>query len=164
MIEQNLFELFKKFNIEFTNHEHEPIFTVEDGLHLQKLIPGAHSKNLFLRNKKKTYYCLVSVIETKTVDLKILSDSLGHGRLSFGSSEDLKKYLNLTPGSVSPYGLIFDTENKIEYILDQDFLNHEWVNFHPLINKMTVSLKPNDFLNFIEKTNHSITKLQIPEK
>ena len=164
MLEQQIFDLFNKFNISYKNHTHEPIFTVQDGLHLQKLIPGAHSKNLFLRNKKKSYYCLVSVLENKLVDIKKLSDQLGHGRLSFGSAEDMLNLLKLTPGSVSPYGLINDHDNKIDFILDKDFLDHIQINFHPLLNNMTVTLSISDFIKFIENINHNITKILIPEK
>lgn len=160
---KQLFNLFNKFNIAYKSYEHEPVFTVEQGLHLQKLIPGAHSKNLFLRNKKKSYYCLVSLIETKKVDLKKLADLLGHGRLSFGSGEDMQTLLKLTPGSVSPYGLINDQEHKIDFILDQDFLKHEYVNFHPLTNNMTVCLLLADFLQFFEEINTKINLLNIPE-
>lgn len=164
MPEKELFKLFNKFAIQYKNYEHEPVFTVEEGLHLQAIIPGAHSKNLFLRNKKKSYYCLVSVIEEKTVDLKQLSDLLGHGRLSFGSPEDMLTMLKLTPGSVSPYGLINDQENKIQFILDQDFLKHEHVNFHPMANHMTVSLQTQDFLNFFKQINKQYFAVKIPIK
>lgn len=161
-MQEALFQLFKQLNIPYKNHIHEPVFTVEDGLHLQKLIPGAHSKNLFLRNKKKSYYCLVSVIEEKRVDLKKLSDVLGHGRLSFGSAEDMKKLLNLTPGSVTPFGLINDKEQVIDFILDEDFLSHKEVNFHPMVNHMTVSLQTNDFISFFESHDIKPNILNIP--
>lgn len=164
MSHQQLFDLFNQCNIDFTNHEHEPVFTVEEGLHLQKIIPGAHSKNLFLRNKKKSFYCLVSVIEDKIVDIKKLSDELGEGRLSFGSPEDMLAKINLTPGSVSPYGLIFDKEKSLAFILDKDFLNFEYINFHPLKNDMTVTVLTRDFMKFIEHIGHQLTIKEIPTK
>lgn len=164
MPEKKLFKLFEKLGISYKNYEHEPVFTVKQGLHLQEIIPGAHSKNLFLRNKKKSYYCLVSIIEDKTVDLKQLSEILGHGRLSFCSSEDMLKLLNLTPGSVSPFGLINAEDKVINFILDQDFLKYDLINFHPLTNHMTVTLKTADFIKFLNHINHKFTSLSIPIK
>jgi Ala-tRNA(Pro) deacylase len=74
MVEQVLFKLFEQYQINFELHQHEPVFTVNEGLHLTHSIAGAHGKNFFLRNKKKSYYCLVSVIENKQVDIKSLND------------------------------------------------------------------------------------------
>lgn len=159
---EQLFTLLDKLDIKYKNYNHEPVFTVEQGLYLQELIPGAHSKNLFLRNKKKSYYCLLSLIETKTVDLKTLSDLLGHGRLSFGSKEDMLTLLNLTPGSVCPFGIINDTENKIEFLLDKDFLNYDSVNFHPMQNDKTINLNTKDFLSFFDKVNKTIQYISVP--
>jgi Ala-tRNA(Pro) deacylase len=124
-------------------------------------IGGAHSKNLFLKDKKDNFF-LVSIIDQKRVDLKILSKRYGKGGLSFATAECLKALLDLMPGSVTPYGLLNDIENKVTFILDEDFLSHSLINFHPLRNDMTVSVAPNDFLTFCTRIDHTPSITPIP--
>jgi Ala-tRNA(Pro) deacylase len=159
--EKILFIFFKKHGLEYLTYEHEPLFTVEDGKGVQGNIPGAHTKNLFLKDKKNTFF-LVSVLEHKRVDLKVLSKSYGKGGLSFASSDDLKAMLNVVPGSVTPYGLIFDTQMQVKYLLDQDFMNAQIVNFHPLRNDMTVSVTLKSFVEFLGLIEHPPEIIEIP--
>lgn len=156
-----LFSIFQDHDITFVELEHPPLFSVGDEIALGIVIPGANSKNLFLKDKKNNFF-LVSVINHKRVDLKALSKLYGKGGLSFASSEYLKALLELTPGSVTPYGLLNDTEHKVTFILDEDFLEHNLINFHPLRNDMTVSVAPNDFLTFCAHINHTPSIIQIP--
>ena len=162
MPEEQLFTLFKSYAIEYQLHKHEPIATVAEGLHIAEKIPGAHSKNLFLRNKRKTYYCLVSIIESKLVDLKKLSQKLGHGGLSFGSPQSLLDKLNIKPGAVTPYALINNTEQDVQFFLDEDLLTATHVNFHPLRNDMTVTVPTEDFKKFFECVNVPFTRIKVP--
>lgn len=123
---------------------------------LASKLRGIDSKNLFLKDKKDNFV-LVSVLNFKRVDLKELSKLYGKEAFSFAKPEDLKELLDLLPGSVTPYGLINDTEHKIKFILDEDFLTHDLINFHPLRNDMTVSVTPADFLSFCTAVDHTPT-------
>jgi Ala-tRNA(Pro) deacylase len=156
-----LFSFFQEHTVPFTAHMHPPLFNVGDGLKLGVQIAGANSKNLFLKDKKDTFF-LVSILDFKRVDLKTLSKLYGKGALSFASAAYLKNILDLTPGSVTPYGLLNDTEHKVTFILDADFLNHDLINFHPLQNDMTVSVAPKDFLTFCTLIDHAPSIIEIP--
>lgn len=161
MKKQLLFNFLAEHQLPYQLYEHEPIFTVEEGKHLSASINGAHSKNLFLKDKKKNFF-LVSILEHKRVDLKQLSKMYGKGGLSFASAEELDEKLKLTPGSVTPYALLNDVEQKIVFILDEDFLTFEIVNFHPLQNDLTVSMSIASFLRFFQLIHHQVNIIQIP--
>ncbi len=161
MPHNTLFLLLDQHNISYKVYNHEPAFTVEESGYLHDMIPGAHSKNLFLKDKKQNLF-LVSVLDHKRVDLKSLSKTLGQGGLSFASAQQLLDLMHLTPGSVTPYGLLHDTEHKITYVLDKDFLSHDLVNFHPLRNDMTISVTTPSFLDFCTIINHVPDIREIP--
>lgn len=155
LLEQHLFT--------FEMHEHEPLFTVEEGKHVSEKIKGAHSKNLFLKDKKQAYF-LVSVLDHKRVDLKALSKQYGKGGLSFANETELLDKLQLTPGSVTPYALLHDKTHAVTFLLDEDFLKYEIVNFHPLQNDLTMSMDIKSFLRFFEIISHYPQLIKIPEK
>lgn len=161
MQEQILLNLFKDLHLDYQLYNHKAVFTVDECEDLHNSIAGAHSKNLFLRDKKKNFF-LVSVLEHKRVDLKSLALLLGKAGLSFGNSDDLMAKLKLTPGSVTPYGLIHDHRKEVSFIFDQDFLNYETVNFHPLRNDMTIGMSVKLFLDFIKTMNHPPQIMDIP--
>ena len=154
--------LLHEHQLPYQLHEHEPVFTVEEGKQVSTKIQGAHSKNLFLRDKKKTFF-LVSVLDHKRVDLKALSKLYGKGGLSFGSANELDDKLKLTPGSVTPYALLHDIKQEVIFLLDEDFLKFEVVNFHPLRNDLTVSINIKSFLRFFDIINHVPEIIVIPE-
>ena len=156
-----LFSIFQDTTVKFIVHTHPPLFSMGDEIKLGIVIAGANSKNLFLKDKKDNFF-LVSVIDRKRVDLKTLSKVYGKGGLSFANADYLKSHLDLTPGSVTPYGLLHDTDNKVTFVLDEDFLGHSLINFHPLRNDMTVSVAPNDFLTFCTHINHTPSIIRIP--
>jgi Ala-tRNA(Pro) deacylase len=129
-------------------YRHEPLFTVGDSVNKRGKIEGAHSKNLFLKNKKNKFF-LFSCLETTKIDLKKLSKTLDLGNISFARDEYLKKILGVLPGSVTPFGLLNDTDEEVEFYLDKAFLSEKIVNFHPLVNTSTLSLAISDFMNFL---------------
>ena len=137
-----------KNKISYELHTHGPLFTVEDSIAKRGKIGGAHSKNLFLKNKKNKFY-LFSCLETTNVNLKKLSKNLNLGNISFANEKYLNGYLGIKPGSVSPFGLLNDINHEVEFYLDEKFLFQKFVNFHPLVNTSTLSLKANDFINFL---------------
>jgi len=146
-------------------YEHPPVFTVIEASQHCAHIPGAHVKNLFLRNKKKTAYWLITVPEDKQVDLLLLGDRLGFGRLSFSSSADLTAMLGIQPGSVTPLAIINDQAKRIKLIFDRDLLNEQDISIHPMENKATISLKLQDLLQFLEGYRHEkVEFMEIPGK
>jgi Ala-tRNA(Pro) deacylase len=133
--------------------EHPPVFTVEEAKALRGELPGAHIKNLFLRNKKGRMW-LVTCLEDREVDLKALGDRLEAGRFSFGSAERLMTYLGVRPGAVTPFAVINDKGGEVTMVLDRGLLGEDPVNCHPLVNTMTTALAPADLLRFLEAEGH----------
>ena len=152
----DLIEMLLKKEILLTQHEHAALFSVEDSKEKRGIIDGAHTKNLFLKNKKN-YFCLFSCEEKSQVDLKNFSKSINAGNLSFAKREYLNKFLGIEPGSVSPYGLLNDISNAVEFFLEYKLYKSEKINFHPLLNNSTVTLKTPDFIKFMVENNKKIT-------
>jgi len=138
--------------IAFLEYSHKPLFTVEESKKLRGKIYGGHTKNLFLKDKKKNFF-LLSCSEDKIIDLKKLRKPFNTNNLSFASNEYLKNILNLEPGSVTPFALINDTQKRTKFYLDKELLKENYINFHPLINNYTISLSIAHFFNFIKKIN-----------
>ena len=134
-------------------HHHEAVFTVAESEKLDATIPGVHCRNLFLRDKRKKNYLVVLRNETE-VDMKKLPPVIGAERLSFGSADRLWEFLGVWPGSVCPFSIINDTDKQVKILLDKAMMEGDIVNYHPLINTMTVSLAPADLLRFIESCGH----------
>jgi len=149
-----LFETFDALGISYELHHHKAVFTVAESEDVDAQIPGTHCRNLFLRDKKKNNYllCLQNATE---VDMKKLPAVMNAARFSFGSSDRLWEYLGVRPGSVCPYSIINDTNNQVEIFLDKSMMDVEIVNFHPMVNTMTVSTKPESLITFIESTGHT---------
>jgi Ala-tRNA(Pro) deacylase len=167
MNEKVVFDFLENNQIKYQLFKHQPVFKAEDKPVLIDspgidVIPGLQSKTLFLKDKKTGAFFLVSVPEQKRVDLKALSDLLGCNRFSFGKEEELLEILKLTPGSVTPFGLLFDDQKKVTFVLDEEFLKACAVTFHPMRNDMTVALAPQDFLKCMEKIEHQPKIIQIP--
>lgn len=157
---QQLMAKLNELGIEYTLYEHEPIFTVADGEHLKKDIPGAHCRNLFLRDKKKKMFLVVARNETE-VDLKAIPDKIGAGRISFGSADRLWQYLGIRQGSVNPFCIINDTDRNVKVVLDQSMMDADLVNYHPMDNAMTIGIAPVDLIKFIEHTGHEYQVLDL---
>ena len=155
LTETDLLDLLKSKSLNFQIHTHEPLFTVEDSENYRGNIIGEHTKNLFLKNKKNEFF-LLSCDENARIDLKRFSKSIGAKNLSFANENYLKKYLGIRPGSVSPFALLNDKEDCVKFYLDEKLVKGELINFHPLVNTTTISLKTNDFINFILENRKKI--------
>lgn len=153
---QNLFDRLSEVKIHVTTIQHQRVFTVEESKALRGKIPGCHTKNLFLRNKKGVMWLIVC-LENRTVDLKSLAMILGAGRFSFASPKRLEQYLGVEPGAVSPFAVTNDHTQKVRVAVDREMLQHETLNFHPLDNSMTTSISSEDFLRFLESEGHTPT-------
>ena len=133
--------------------DHAPVFTVEEARALRGEIPGGHCKNLFLKDDKGAIYLIVC-LEDARVDLKAAPARIGSRRLTFGKPELLMEILGVEPGSVTPFGLINDTGARATVILDKTMMNEEWLNYHPLRNDATTTIRAADLLAFIRATGH----------
>lgn len=149
----DLFAYFANHGLAVTTHEHEAVFTVSESTRLHDEIPGGHSKNLFLKDKKGTLVLLVAEQDTQ-VDMKTLHKRLGTGRFSFGNAERLMQHLGVIPGAVTPFSVLNDAAGEVRVVLDAALMAHDTVNFHPLVNTMTTSIAAKDLLRFLELSGH----------
>jgi Ala-tRNA(Pro) deacylase len=159
--EQLVYEELERLGISFIRHEHPPVATVEEANQHWAGIDAMHFKNLFLRNPKGDRHYLVVVQSVKRVDLKSLAAQIADGRLSFGSPERLMKHLGLTPGSVSPFGLINDRDHSVRVMLDRDVKTAARVAFHPNINTATLTVATADFLRFLATCGNPVQYVAI---
>jgi len=146
-----LLELLDEKKCAYTLHHHVAVFTVNEAQQVEAAIPGAHCRNLFLRDHKGRMALLCLRNETR-VDLKRLSLLLNMGRLSFGSPDRLWQHLGVRPGSVCPYAILNDRDEMVEIYLDASLFEADTVNFHPLENTMTLNTRPHDLKQFLEQT------------
>jgi len=149
-----LFAALDALGIPYRTVKHPPVFTVEQAQALRGQIPGGHTKNLFLRDKKNALYLVVAQ-EDAEIELKGLHRRLGaSGRFSFGSADLLREVLGVAPGAVTPFGAINDSEGRVTVVLDAAMMEHDTLNFHPLVNAMTTSIKRDDLVKFLRSTGH----------
>ena len=140
-------------NISYTTHTHPPLRTVEDAKSFRGDLEGAHIKNLYLRDRKKRNFLLVTG-ENKHIDLKALPSLIGSDRLSFGSADRLFEMLGVRPGAVSPFTLINDPDHHVQLVLDADLANQGCLFAHPLVNDMTLGVSGADLMRFFANTGH----------
>ena len=143
-------------DIRYELFEHPPVHTSDEAAIHWQAISGAAVKNLFLRNKKGDRHYLVILGIDKQADLRHLVKVIGDDRLSFGSPERLQKYLGVTPGSVSPLGLIHDSARAVRVIVDSDLRRAERLIFHPNDNTASLTISGVDFLRFLEDRGNSV--------
>jgi len=149
----DLFALLDRLGIKTATTEHPPLHTVEESQALRGEIAGGHTKNLFLKDKKDQVFLVVAE-EDAPIDMKGLHKRLGSARLSFGKPELLMDLLGVVPGSVTPFGVVNDTEKRVTVILDSALLRHEELNFHPLQNVATTTIGRDDFVAFLRHAGH----------
>lgn len=130
--------------IEQVTHDHPAVFRVEEGLELKAAMPGAHTKNLFLKDKKGKLW-LISARQDTVIDLKRAPKTIGSDRLSFGNEGLLYETLGLRPGSVTALGLINDPDHRVTFVLDKALWDARIVNFHPLTNTATTAMAQDQF-------------------
>ena len=141
--------LLERIGVSFRTLEHEAVFRVEEGLEIKAALPGAHTKNLFLKDKKGQLW-LISARQDTVIPLNRLHPVIGSDRLSFGSAELMVETLGVTPGSVTAFGLINDRDHRVRFVLDKALDDAELVNFHPLTNTATTAVSRDGFRRFLE--------------
>ncbi len=149
-----LFAYLDSLGITHQTVRHAPVFTVEEARALRGQVPGGHTKNLFLRDKKGALFLVVAP-EYAAIELKSLHRLLGaSGRFSFGSADLMRETLGVEPGSVTPFAMINDNDAKVAVILDAAMMAHDLLNFHPLVNTATTTVSREGLLKFLEATGH----------
>jgi Ala-tRNA(Pro) deacylase len=155
---EDLFARLDALGVAHTTHRHRPVFTVEESRDLKAALPGGHTKNLFLKDKKGALFLISAIAETR-IDLNAVSRLLAAGRFSFGSAELLMRHLGVEPGSVTLFALINDAERAVTLVLDEALFAHELVNFHPLRNDATTAISAADMLKFVRDTGREPIRL-----
>jgi Ala-tRNA(Pro) deacylase len=149
----DLFARFDSLGIKTSTVDHAPVFTVDEAKKVHDGIPGGHCKNLFCRDEKGELWLIVA-LEDDRVDLKTAPQKIGSRRLSFGKPELLMEVMGVEPGSVTPFGLINDTANRVNVVLDASMMKHDVLNYHPLKNDATTTIASVDLVRFIESCGH----------
>jgi Ala-tRNA(Pro) deacylase len=147
--------------IPYERYDHPPVFTAEDAAAYWAHIPARGIKNLFLRNKKGNRHYLVILPIEKEADLRHLVKVIGDDRLSFGSPERLAKHLGLTPGSVSPFGLLNDLSHAVQVVVDADLRQPGRLIFHPNLNAHSLTIAAEDLPRFLASTGHAVRWLSL---
>ena len=147
---ERVYKILDNLKIEYKAFTHRPVYTIGE---TEKYVPetkSTHCKNLFLRDNKGKNHFLILLTAKKNADLKQLSDKIKSSRLSFASTRRLEKYLKLEQGAVSPFGLINDTHNEVQVIIDKDVKKQDEITFHPNVNNESVTISYGDFIKFLD--------------
>ena len=158
----DLFATLRSLGIETRTVEHAPVFTVAESRGIKEQIPGAHTKNLFVKDRRGALFLVVARAEAK-IDLKRLHEAIGAaGRPSFGSAELLREILGVEPGSVTPFAAINDKAGRVSVVLEADLMAHREINVHPLVNTMTTTIAREDLVAFLRACGHAPCVIALP--
>ena len=158
----SLQDFLTRHAIKLERHEHAAVMTVAESELLVPVMPGAKTKNLFLRDKKGLKHFLVTIPAALNVNLNQLGDLLGAGRLGFASADRLLTHLGVTPGSVSLLGLVNDAARNVQFVIDQTLWDAPAVQAHPLINTATMVVPHVDLVRFLAATGHEPQIISVP--
>jgi Ala-tRNA(Pro) deacylase len=157
--EQKVYEALASLGIPYVRYDHPPVFTVEEALVHWRGIAGSHCKNLFVRNKKGNRHYLIIAEHLKKVDIQAIAKMIHSDRLSFASDERLKRFLGVSSGEVSPFGLLQDEGRNVTVILDAGLQNVPLINFHPNVNTSTLTISYADLLKFLDRRGNRVLVL-----
>jgi Ala-tRNA(Pro) deacylase len=156
-----LYRLLDKLGIQFEYHEHPPLATIEDArIHWVNYNSG-RCKNIFFRNHKGDRHYLVILEHLQQLNIRDLEKRLKQGKLTFASDQRLKKYLGVEPGSVSPFGIINDSEKHVHLFIDEKLKEFERLTFHPNLNTASLTISAKDFLKFLEYSGNSFEFIRL---
>lgn len=163
--EIKVYDLLDSLKIPYYRTDHEAAFTIEACLGVDKILGLEICKNLFLCNRQKTAYYLLVMPGKKALKTKELSKQIPTSRLSFASGDDMEQYLNVTPGSATIMGLMYDTENRVQLLVDEEVLEEEEFGCHPCVNTSSIRLKTKDaFGKFLEAVHHDYITVRLSGK
>lgn len=162
--EMRVYNLLDELGIPYDRVDHAPAETMAVCEEIDRVLQAAICKNLFLCNRQKTQFYLLMILGNKKFKTKDISAQIGSARLSFASPEDMEKYLDITPGSVSVMGLMNDTDDQVRLLVDEDVLKDEYLGCHPCINTSSLRLKCDDvFGKFLKAVHHDMTVVKLPD-
>lgn len=156
-----VYEVLSQLNIPFEYVEHPPAPTIEIAMQYWEGHDAQHCKNLFFRNHKGNKHYLVILDCMQTMSIHSIEKMLKQGKLSFASEKRMKKYLGLKPGSVSPFGLIYDRENNTHVFIDTNLTKVKRISFHPNDNTVSLILSFDDFRRYMDYTGNSYEFLRL---
>ena len=158
--EIKVYDFLDSLGIEYLRTDHEPADTMEACNRIDSVLEVVICKNLFLCNRQKTKFYLLMMPGDKPFKTKELSSQINSARLSFASAEDMEKYLDILPGSVSVMGLMNDSENAVKLLVDEDVLRDEYIGCHPCVNASSLKIRTEDvFTKFLDAVGHTATKV-----
>ena len=161
--EQRCYALLDALGIEYGRVDHEHADTIEACHEIEATLGAKICKNLFLTNRQQTEFYLLLMPGDKPFKTKLLSKQIGSARLSFGGAEDMEKYLDITPGSVSVLGLMNDAENKVKLLIDNELLNDEYLGCHPCINTSSLRIRTEDIVSkLLPAVKHAYRTVELP--
>lgn len=159
--EQQVYETLERIGVKYEKREHPAVFTCEEADIYAGDLKGIHTKNLFLRNKKGNKHFLVVMVDEKNLNIKEFETKIGEKNLSFASEERMLKYLGLTPGSVSLFGIINDEEKNVKVLIDEDIFKGEYINCHPNVNTATLTITIDDMKKFLNDSGNKYEKVSL---
>ena len=160
--EQKVYKLLDQLHIEYDRIDHEPAMHMDICEEIDKTLGAMICKNLFLCNRQETQFYLLMMPGDKPFRTKDLSAQIGSSRLSFAKPEYMEEFLDITPGAVSVMGLMNDTENHVQLLIDQDVLQGEWIGCHPCVNTSSLRIRTADLLGkILPATGHSPIRVML---
>lgn len=162
--ELKVYDLLEKLGISYERVDHEALQTIEACQKVDEALGISICKNLFLCNRQRTAYYLLLLPGYKALKTKELSKQIPTSRLSFASGEDMEEYLNVTPGSATIMGLMFDPENRVQLVIDEELLEEEWFGCHPCINTSSLKLRTEDVIGkYLQAVHHEYLTVNLSD-
>ena len=162
--EIRVYDVLDELQMPYERVDHEVAEAMEACKEIDEVLEADICKNLFLCNRQKTKFYLLMILGDKKFKTKDISAQIGSARLSFADAEEMEKYLDITPGSVSVMGLMNDTENHVQLLVDEDLLKGEYFGCHPCINTSSLKMKTADVLGpFLKAVHHDMITVKLPE-
>lgn len=162
--ELEVYDLLDKLGISYDRVDHEALQTIEACQKVDETLGISICKNLFLCNRQRTAYYLLLLPGYKALKTKELSKQIPTSRLSFASGEDMEEYLNVTPGSATIMGLMFDPENRVQLVIDEELLKEEWFGCHPCINTSSLKLRTEDVIGkYLQAVHHEYLTVNLSD-
>lgn len=156
------YDLLDKLGVAYERVDHEAAMTMEVCQEIDKVLQATICKNLFLCNRQENKFYLLMIPDTKVFHTKDLSAQINSSRLSFAKPEYMEKFLDITPGSVSVLGLMNDTENHVQLLIDEDVLKGEFIGCHPCINTSSIRFHTSDLVEkVLPAVNHEFIKVKL---
>lgn len=162
--ETDVYDLLDRLKIPFERTDHEEANTMEACLEIDRVLETVICKNLFLCNRQKTAYYLLMMPGDKPFKTKDISGQIGSARLSFAPPEDMERFLNIHPGAVSVMGLMNDSENRVQLLIDKPVLDFDTLGCHPCVSTSSLRMKTRDVLDvFLPAVHHKPIVVDLPE-